>query len=361
MSHETKVLLVDDDARNIRIFEEILEDDYALESAADGESALAKVGSFGPDIVLLDVMMPGIDGLEVCRRIRQHDDFRYIKIILVSGKARLQERLDGYAAGADDYVTKPFDHMELLAKVNVYAKLKTIEEVDRLKTDFLSLITHETGTPLNAIIGFSTLLLNDTALGEKQRGMVREILDAGNYLHDKVDRILLLSSLKKEEHYPTTDIESPDLVAAALQAVEDAVKEKHIHIDRQQTEGFRFRGNYQLMQKALTFLLENAVKFSPRDGTVTIAQSLSGDGKHCTLQVEDCGPGIAGDLPDRLFGEFRVTDINHHANGLGISLALVKLIVELHGGKVSAGNSERGGAIMTITLPADPAQVAAPS
>jgi len=361
MSHETKVLLVDDDARNIRIFEEILEDEYSLESAADGESALAKVASFGPDIVLLDVMMPGIDGLEVCRRIRQHDDFRYIKIILVSGKARLEERLEGYAAGADDYVTKPFDHMELLAKVNVYAKLKTIEEVDRLKTDFLSLITHETGTPLNAIIGFSTLLLSDASLGDQQRGMVREILDAGNYLHDKVDRILLLSALKKEEHYPTTEVDTSDLVAAALQAVAGEVKEKNIRIDQEQAEGFRFRGNYQLMQKALTFLLENAVKFSPRDGKVTLAQSVSGDGKHCTIQVEDSGSGIGGELSDMLFGEFRVTDINHHANGLGISLALVKLIVEMHGGSVSAGNAAQGGAIMTVTIPAGAGQAAFPS
>lgn len=352
MSRDTKVLLVDDDARNIRIFEEILEDEFILDSAGDGESALEKVGSYGPDIVLLDVMMPGIDGLEVCRRIRQHDDFRYIKIILVSGKARLEERLEGYAAGADDYVTKPFDHMELLAKVNVYAKLKTIEEVDRLKTDFLFLITHETGTPLNAIIGFSTLLLNDQSLSDEQKAMAGEILDAGRYLHEKVDRILLLSALKKEEDCPKTEIFSHDLVESALQAVEGVIREKNITIDRTRNEGFRFQGNYQLVQKALIFLMENAVKFTPGGGTVKVREFVSDDGQHQLIQVQDNGSGIGGKLSDMLFGEFRVTSINHHDNGLGISLALVKIIVELHGGTVHAEDAADGGAILTVSFPA---------
>lgn len=351
MSNETKVLLVDDDARNIRILEEILEDEFVLDSAENGESALEKVDSFDPDIVLLDVMMPGIDGLEVCRRIREHDHYRYIKIILVSGKARLEERLEGYAAGADDYVTKPFDHMELLAKVNVYAKLKTIEEVDRLKTDFLSLITHETGTPLNAIIGFSNLLLDDDSLDEKQKAMVQEILDAGNLLHEKVDRILLLSALKREEQYPQTEIYSADLVDSALHEVAEDLQAKGIDVDVQKDAGFSFLGNYQLVQKALTYLMENAVKFSPEGGKVTVRQYRSPHENRYLIQLEDTGPGIARHLSDMLFKEFSVTSIRHHDNGLGISLALAKLIIEMHGGGVSAENADQGGALLTVSFP----------
>ncbi len=353
MTNGTKVLIVDDDARNIRILEEVLGDDYILQTAVDGESALERVVSFSPDIVLLDVMMPGIDGLEVCHRIRQHDDFRYIKIILVSGKARLEERLEGYAAGANDYITKPFDHMELLAKVNVYARLKTVEEVDRLKTDFLSLISHETGTPLNAIIGFSTLLLGEESLRSEHKNMVREILAGGEYLHEKVNRILLLSALKKSDDYPRTEVCSDDLIDAAVQDVAGAMQAKHIVLDKQQAEGFKIQGNYDLLRKALVFLLENAVKLSPHGGTVAFRQFKSADTRRHAIQLQDSGPGIEEGLSDLLFKEFSVTNIDHHGSGLGISLALTKLIIELHGGNVCAENDAQRGATFTLSFPVD--------
>ncbi len=353
MSKGIKVLLVDDDARNIRILEEVLSDDFILEKAVDGDSALECVSSFSPDIILLDVMMPGIDGLEVCRRIRKHDDFHYMKIILVSGKARLEERLEGYAAGADDYVTKPFDHMELLAKVNVYAKLKTIEEVDRLKTDFLSLISHETGTPLNAIIGFSNLLLYEGTLNDDQKDMVSEILEAGEYLHEKVSRILLLSTLRKTEDYSRTEVFSSDLVDTALQEMKDAITAKDIKIVKPQVDGFKIHGNYELLQKSLVFLLENAIKLSPEGSTVAFRQYISEDKKHYAIQLKDSGPGIDEKFSDMLFQEFRVANINQHGNGLGISLALTKLIVEMHGGRVCAENDSGQGATFTITFPAE--------
>lgn len=353
MSNDIKVLLVDDDARNIRILEEILEDDFSVESAASGEQALDRVVGFAPDIVLLDVMMPGIDGLEVTRRIRQLDDLRLIKIILVSGKARIEERLDGYAAGADDYVTKPFDHMELLAKVNVYAKLKTVEEVDRLKTDFLSLINHETGTPLNAIIGFSSLLLEEPSMRDEHRKMVARILEAGRYLHEKIDRLLLLSDLKKEDRCQKTRIQAGELVDSALQEVADAVRDRQITLEREVSPEFAFQGNYQLLQKALALILHNAVRFSPVGGTVVLRQLVSGDGRHCQFEVRDSGPGIDEGISEKLVGGFHVSSIDRHSNGLGISLALAKLISEMHGGSVTARNDENGGAVLTLSLATD--------
>lgn len=351
MSSDIKVLIVDDDTRNIRILEEILSDDFILETAADGETALQRVAAFMPDIILLDVMMPGIDGLEVCRQIRQHEDYRYIKIILVSGKAMLEERLEGYEAGSDDYITKPFDHMELLAKVNVYAKLKTIEEVDRLKTDFLSLISHETGTPLNAVTGFSSLLLSEEGLSSEHREMVQEILDAGKQLHEKVDRILLLSSLKKATPYPTDELSVEDLIDTAMAEMADAAAAEGITLEKQGDREVLLSANFELLKKALKYLLENAIKYSPEGGSVALRWSVSADGGRCAIQVKDSGPGIVGMDPATLFQEFGVADIKRHGAGMGISLALTKRIVERHGGAVSAENDADGGAIVTLSVP----------
>ena len=119
-----RILIVDDCPINIRILEELLGDDYELDSALDGEECLAKLRRFGPELVLLDIMMPGIDGYEVCRRIKEGPLGSFTQVILVSGKASTAERLRGYEVGADDYVVKPFDHDEFLAKIRTHFRLR---------------------------------------------------------------------------------------------------------------------------------------------------------------------------------------------------------------------------------------------
>ncbi len=120
---KSKVLIVDDDEINVDVLEKLLRDDYVLATAQSGEGCLEKTDEFAPDVVLLDIMLPGMDGYETCRRLRAGGHGSTPQIVLVSAKASTQERLRGYEAGADDYVTKPFDHDELRAKVRVHARL----------------------------------------------------------------------------------------------------------------------------------------------------------------------------------------------------------------------------------------------
>ncbi|MCZ6449819.1 MAG: response regulator [Deltaproteobacteria bacterium] len=120
MQRQSRILLVDDNPTNLAILAEMLGDEYRWEAATSGEEALEIAPDFQPDLILLDVMMPGINGYETCRRIRANPALRNVKIVMVSAKALVSERLEGYDAGADDYLTKPFDEKELLAKVRVY-------------------------------------------------------------------------------------------------------------------------------------------------------------------------------------------------------------------------------------------------
>lgn len=119
MQQKGRILIVDDNATNIAILEEVLAEHYFLRAAASGEETLEILKEFHPDIILLDIMMPGIDGYETCRRIRQNPAMNNVKVIMVSAKAMVEERLKGYEAGADDYITKPFGVGELLARVRV--------------------------------------------------------------------------------------------------------------------------------------------------------------------------------------------------------------------------------------------------
>ena len=152
---------------------------YECRGAISGEEALAILKSYFPEIILLDVMMPGIDGYEVCRRIRSQNEHKFAKIIMISGMSMIDDRLKGYDAGADDYLTKPYVEDELLAKLKVYSKLNRMEEVDNLKTTAMNILNHETKTPLNGIILGSELLSEMEDLPEKAKHYVDFVHESG--------------------------------------------------------------------------------------------------------------------------------------------------------------------------------------
>lgn len=133
METQGKILAVDDDANNIAILEELLEDRFDIRISSNGEQALEIAREFLPDIILLDIMMPGIDGYEVCRRLREYETLRDTKIIILSARAMNSEQSKGYQAGADEYITKPFDGDELLEKVYVNLDAKYAEEPHEIK------------------------------------------------------------------------------------------------------------------------------------------------------------------------------------------------------------------------------------
>lgn len=127
MSEKSRILIVDDNPMNVDILRHLLRKNYELESAEEGESAFALIPSFRPTLVLLDIMMPGLNGYEVCRKIKESPVGEFTQVILVSGKASASERINGYEVGADDYVVKPFDHEELLSKVRVQCRLHEVQ------------------------------------------------------------------------------------------------------------------------------------------------------------------------------------------------------------------------------------------
>ncbi len=203
MQTKFKVLVVDDDPLNLGILEEVIGDQYEMVSAESGEAALDILPRFCPDLILLDIMMPGIDGYEVCHRIRQNARYKFTKIILVSGKSLVAERLKGYEAGADDYVTKPFIAEELEAKIRVFLRLKHTEEMDKIKTELLMLFSHETRTPLNGIISMSEFLQSDSSISEKIRSNIKVITDSGYRLLDFVEKASTLCNLKYNSELST--------------------------------------------------------------------------------------------------------------------------------------------------------------
>jgi len=353
MQTRFKVLIVDDDPLNLGILEEIIGDQYEMESASSGEAALALLPRFCPDMILLDIMMPGIDGYEVCRRIRKNARYKYTKIILISGKALVGERIKGYGAGADDYVTKPFVAEELEAKIRVFLRLKRTEELDQVKTELLMLFSHETRTPLNGIISMSEFLQSDPSLSERVRKHIRIITDSGYRLLDFVEKASTLCNLKYNSK-PSTQKESVVVHLKSVLTIAEYNLEnenKNIRFDLKVKKNVALACDWNLIVKAFQFVIENAVKFSPDNGVITV--ELDADHSFCRVRITDQGEGIQPEWINKIFDEFAIRDILHHNKGLGLSLAITRHIMELHGGEINVESVPGQGATFTFIFPLD--------
>ena len=350
MNKKPHILIVDDDPRNIRILYEILGDDFDLRSSSDGEQALKDVAAYPPDIILLDIMMPGIDGYEVCHRLKSSSEYQNIKIILVSGKALTEERLKGYESGADDFVTKPFDMDEILAKVNVFAKLKSMEEVNKLKTDFLSLISHEMGTPLNHIIGISDLLIQQGGLDDSVSSSIEDVGSSARNLGDKINKILFLARLKQSTVYNTIAMDMHNLMSDVSQLLGDPPGELDVKFEI--SNGVILNGDYELMQKLFIYLLSTAINRSSDTVVCRITPANNSEQQEgIAIDIEDSGKHLSDSQRDNYFDPFYIEDIMLHDEGLNITMGICAQIVFMHQGVISIRNQDTIGTCISIWLP----------
>jgi signal transduction histidine kinase len=351
MPRPAKILIVDDNPTNLVILEAMLGGDYQLLIATSGEEALAMASGFSPDLILLDIMMPGIDGYETCRRIRANPALRHTKIIMVSSKSRVAERLQGYEAGADDYVTKPFEREELLAKLQVYQRLKSIEEVDHLKSDVITLLSHETRTPLNTIIVPIELLMADDNLDPAERSellcMVRQ---SAIRLQHLFDQVLTLSKMKSGAwDFELAQANLYDVVRSAISRVAPQAAERNVQILEELPDESTIQLDIEQIQEVFTTILENAIRFSPAGGRVRVG-FRRGDDDVC-VTVTDEGNGIDPDLRPYLFNVFAYTDLSAHSKGLGLSLSIAHQVVLAHSGTVEVESVQGSGTTFVVRLP----------
>ena len=344
-----KVLIVDDDILNLEILEEILTEFCNVKTAQSGYEAFEVLPSFMPDLILLDIMMPGMDGYEVCKKIRSEEKYNYIKIILVSGKAMLEERLEGYNAGADDYITKPFIDEELEAKVKVFLKLKRSEEVDRIKGDLLRVFSHETRTPLNGILLSAELLMDDEALSSESKEYVNVINESGKRLLEFVQKTTFLCDLKSGIELNLTNESLEMHIKNSLIKVDRHLKKKNITLSLNLESDILLNADWGMMVKVFVYILENAIKFSNNNSTVHFETTK--EDNYCKILIKDNGKGIDPEWIDKIFNEFAIKDVMHHQKGLGLSLAISRNIVELHGGTIDVKSTKGSGATFIITIP----------
>ncbi|HEY7168823.1 MAG TPA: response regulator [Candidatus Binatia bacterium] len=344
------VLAIDDDPIILDMYEAVLDAEHTIHLASSGEEGLALLNS-NPriDLLLLDIVMPGMDGYQTCQRIRQNPLFSHMKVILVSSKVKLEERLRGYQAGADDYVTKPFEASELLAKIKVFLRLKTAEEIDRIKTNFITLFNHEARTPLTTIFGYVALLEQSPNLSSDDKEFLRKIMNSGTALLRSSEKTVLLSNLKSG----ATSIERQSIHLASFLAQCEAgltreAEQKQVFFQQQDSNGLSVSADPKLLAIAVHSILDNAVKFARTGSSINV--NVEAEANRVRIEVGNEGDPIAPEIQETIFDELSIRDLEHHHEGHGLSLAIARRIVETHGGALSVRNCDCGP-VFTLSLP----------
>jgi CheY-like chemotaxis protein len=344
-----KILIIDDEAQYRSMMKDILDDQYIIKLAGSGEEGLTMLPAFEPDMILLDIMLPGMDGYEICRTIRKNPCYNSVKIIIISAKLTIVERLEGYNAGADDYLTKPFDNDELNHKVRIFLHLKRIEEVDIITGYLLRRFSIEARTPLNGIISPAETLFRDCP-PDQVKQLAAIILESSNRLLEFVRKATLFCELKKGLTPKKTTGSLNTHLDRIIQECTTIASHRSIEIDMNNTEDIQLHVDWELIEKAFGYLIENAIEHSPPSATVDIR--ISRRNEYVQGAIADQGEGIASNLVDKLFDTCRcMQSLASMEECNGFSLVLVKHIVDLHDGAITAFNNPLKGSTFYLTLP----------
>jgi signal transduction histidine kinase len=378
----SRILVVDDNGDMREYVTRLLRSRWDVEAVGDGHAALASLRARPPELVLADVMMPGLDGFALLSAVRADPATRATPVILLSARAGEEARVEGLEAGADDYVTKPFSARELLARVEATLRLRELrdraesdnarllekeqraraaaEAASRAKDEFLAVLSHELRTPLNAVYGWARMLRAGEVEGEAAKRALDVIMRNANAQVQLIDDMLDVSRIVSGKM--RLDVRPVDLrmvVDAALDAVRPAAEAKGLRLQAVLDPGaLGISGDPDRLQQVVWNLLINAVKFTPREGRVQV--QLHRVSSHVEIIVSDTGQGIAPDVLPHVFERFQQADSGsaRRHTGLGLGLALVRHLVELHGGAVEASSAGEGqGSVFTVKLPVALARV----
>ena len=355
MNGQPVVLIVDDDPTARQTAEMLLlQQGYALHFAASGPEALARLPEIGPDVILLDVMMPGMDGFAVCRALKTAVTTQHIPVVLVTALDSKEDLARGLDAGADDFIHKPVNGLELRARVRSMLRIKQrhddLQTLMQLRQDLADMIVHDIRNPLTTITMYCDLLHHIT--GAEGREALQTITGQVNRLSSYLTDMLLMA---KMEHGKLvllqTAVNLNDLLQTAAAMYRPLAAQKSVTLALElPPEPLVASLDANLWQRVLDNLLSNALKFSPEDGRITLRLRPWADGRFC-LEVGDEGPGIPPEHWQTIFDKFQIVAAGRRdLKQVGLGLAFCRMVVEAHHGRIRVSANEPRGALFRVEM-----------
>ena len=340
------ILAVDDIPDNLLLVQLALEQEgYRVILAHNGESALKQIKQTPPSLILLDVMMPGMDGYEVTRRIRQDKNIPFIPILLVTAREE-SSLVEGLDAGADEFVRKPFQIDELQARVRSMLRLK--ETIDQ-RENFVSCLTHDLRTPLVAANRMLDLIAQEAFGGVtgEQEEAIANIVSSNQNLLEMLNKLLETHQYELGQKILSfIPVELEQLILDIVTELKPLAEHKGLELQTNLSSKATVKGDRLELRRVFTNIIGNAIKFTDK-GQVEI--TLSSNKDEVFVKVRDTGIGISPQEQLTVFQRYHQG--NHRRSGKGLGLYLCQQIVHAHEGKITVDSEVGKGTTFTIYLP----------
>ncbi len=363
-----RVLVVDDESINLRVLvDNLAQQKYRVTEARDGFEALRAIehGDQAFDLVVLDVMMPKMSGYEVCRKLRETHSLYELPVLMLTAKNQVTDLVAGFEAGANDYLAKPFDRRELLARARTLIMLRLmtrsnhgLRKANELKNQLLRMAAHDLKGPLSAIIGYTRIINRRVASDPKLTRVAGKIQGASQQMLQLIDELLVSAQI--ESGKLVLNRVAVDVCVIAEQVVASFAKEaenkqQSLELDAEKPGQCMVAAEGARLAQVLSNLVSNAIKFSPRGLPIRVrvrpAQTPGADSV-VRIGVVDEGPGLNEDDKARLFGKFQRLSARPTAGepSTGLGLSIAKQLVELHEGRIWAESEIGQGSIFFVEL-----------
>lgn len=366
MEEKHYVLIVDDIQENLQLIGNILyKNGINVSSASSGKQALEKVKVKLPDLILLDISMPYMDGFEVCKKLKSEDLTKDVPIIFLTAKSQTGDMIAGLELGAVDYINKPFDPAVLLARVNTHlelskvkqnliAKNKELVELNATKDKFFKIIAHDLRSPLSSLLGGLSVLGHENNQGNPESNMeiVKMLKSSVNKGLKLLNNLMEWSSLQTNVFpFQPAIINLKELVEENVELLSNLAMDKSIVIDFNISKEVSVFADENMISSVIRNLVSNAIKFTNREGKIEVSSKrLEG---FYEIAVKDNGVGIEEQLLDNMFKIDKTSSTKGTSGekGTGLGLLLCKEFVEKHGGEIRVETRQGNGSYFYFTIP----------
>jgi len=371
------VLIVDDDEKNIKLLKIMLQkENYDLVGAGSGEEALRITAERSPDIILLDIMMPGMDGFEVCRRLKANAETKAVPVLIITALAEKQDRVKAMEAGADDFLNKPIEKTELVVRVKSLLRIKdyhgqllennreireknrSLQELEKVKDGLTHMIVHDLRNPLTAIsMSIELIQLRGENLNNFQRKAMSNIAQRCDDLNSMIQSILDIQRMEEGKLKP--EMGPADIVALTEEELQQLSyqmeKEKKLLTFTKPESLPELHFDADLIKRVIGNLMSNAIRHTPDEGKIEIDIRYEPHEHHIMLSIADNGDGLAPEYHEKIFEKFeqaslKLKGVGRGKSGLGLTFS--KMAVEAHGGRIWVESEGEGkGSTFKFTIP----------
>ena len=369
-NEEAKILLIDDSVQNLRLLGNMLrEKNYQIALAQSGKEGLQLAARIQPDLILLDIMMPELDGYEVCKKLKEDSNTRHIPVIFLTAKTSNQDVVNGFQMGGVDYITKPFNKQELFMRIKTHLELKqardkisrqaeTLRDLNATKDKMFSVISHDLRAPLGGIKSMLDLMYEDQ---QQNRQISSRSLDslknAADQTYNLLENLLFWSRSQRGKLVNDPEkINIYDLIIENLELLQTMSDNKQLEIDNRVDKDASAVGDRNMIKTVLRNLINNAIKFTHEKGRITIDCEVK-DGM-AEVSVADNGTGIQKQNLEKILNmkEYYTTFGTRREKGSGLGLNLCIDFIRRNNGELYIDSEYGKGSMFTFTLPLEETQ-----